>query len=511
MGGVQELVRFLLLASILVLTIIWFAVTEDERERQYRRKKGIINRYRLEYIYGEIAKKLTCGRGKLRELTVDNVELFALKYGNTDIFWNALAYRDINEELYDSPRWGDAYFAFKVPIDDFYNETEIALATEVLKNAREFVNLLIEKHKFPEWAIKSFFTGDGFDILVSAVAMGVEPRGDLCQIYKEFRDYMEKEYNLEYMDEDIYGYRAMIRCPNTINSRVSERVPRYKIELSIEEFMSLSIREIDLLSRGPRELIVENDFYHRVHDIAHYFYLKMVEKYEKHLSTIDFLPLPQNGNTGNVDILRPCVKRILQEGIEEGDIKDAAKIIAEEYKRLKYPEDVTLNNLKKWLKTFSNGALFAFAEELTNAIYQEDSVEKPFNLCESEQSCLAQRCIGKKECEYFIETQLEKEREKFHDETLFELRGWPIELRPIKTAVYRGIVVFEEKNNISPGNSLVILLSELTAYVGLHTTRATMKCLRDLKIRGLLEEYVFIEGTGGRVRVKRKIPIPELY
>lgn len=511
MGGGRGLIRLFLFALILILTVMWFTISEGDKGRPRRRGKGNVNKYRLEYIYGEIAKKLSLGRGKLRELTMENVNLFALKYDNTDIFWSALGYRSLNEELYDSPRWGDAYFVFKASIDDISSEKEISLLTAVLRNAQEFVTLLVEKYRFPEWAVRPFFTGDGFDILISAAAMGVEPRGDLCQIYKEFRDYMVREHQIEYLEDDVYGYRAMIRCPNTINSRMSGRVPRYKIELTWDEFMSLSVREMDLISRRPRESKYPYDFDHRVSDTAHLFYSERVAAYERRRIPSGFLPLPQNGNGyGLSDALRPCVKRMLQDGVAQEQVVEAAMAIAMEYRRLKYPQDMALNQLKKWLERegMKGERSLPPPESFVVTAYGEDEVRPIVDLCESNGALMTEKCIGRDECSYFVEIQLEKEREKLHDEALFELKGWPTTLGPIRSAVYRAVVAFEGKNAVPPGKPFVIVLDELAAYVGLSTGRLSGKYLQELKSWGLLTECMVLEGGDGKVKVQRRVPIP---
>ncbi len=499
------MIEVFIFVLILLLSVMWFTTIEYDKRLTARPGKININRYRTEYIYGEIAKKLSLGRGKLRELTPENVNIFAITYDNTDIFWSPLAYRSLNDGLYDNPRWGDAYFIFKTNIDDIYTESEIDLISQVLHNARRLAVTLMEEYGLPEWSIKFFFTGEGFDILVSAAAMGVEPREDLCQIYREFRDFMVEKHGIEFLEDDVYGYRSMIRCPNTINGRLSTRVPRYKIELSLEEFMSFSIREMDLLSRRSRKMPPRYAFEHRVDNLAHSFYMDIVSRYEDKVGSSNGYPLLQNGNS---EPIRPCIKRLLQEGAPPEDIKESTKTIVAEFKRMRLAEDAALTYLKKWIERFCDGQELICPELVVSYIYTKDDGAY-LDLCDSDKKLIQEKCAGKDNCVYFSELLLEEEREKLHDEALFELKGWPLELGPIRSAVYRALIVFESKYDVLPGNAFVLQIHEFAAYLGLTSPKLAERYLRELKNCGLLIEYEAVKGMDSRIKVRRQVPIPD--
>ncbi len=338
-------IKFIVFLVILGLVMLWFLIS-FEGKKEDKTGSLSINIYRKRFKWGEITKKKSKSRGRLIELTQENVSAFAIEHDESDIFWSALKVDSPTNDLSNDQKWGDLYFFFPAQLEDNHSEYGNQFSAGVLNSARKTVRIMIEEYKFPKWAFRYFFTGDGFYILISASGLGVKPRKDLEKVYNWIRDYMARTHNIKHISKEVYKNRALLRAPNTINSSVSSRVPRYVIEINDEEFHGLSLREIDLLSRRPRGSDGSDLFDNKISNQAHMYYIEWLENYEEETA--------QNGDPPLQ--MRPCVKSLLTEGITP-DITDKELTgylndISQEYRRLNYQSDFISEILEDWIKKY---------------------------------------------------------------------------------------------------------------------------------------------------------------
>lgn len=489
------MIRLVVVLLLTAFMVAWLFMTDDRRGSKQRR--SIRSDYRDQYKYGELTKRGSLGRGKLVVLTPENIQAFSDRYNRTDIFVSALGYSGHDERLYESLRWGDMYFVFEIPEDDIYADKEAVVANAVLTNARKLVRALEREYAFPMTVFRFFFTGKGFDILVSAAAMGVEPQMDLCQIYESVAKDLSEEYDIQYLDTDVYKFRSLLRVDATLNSEMSTRVPRYKIELSHREFMTFSIREMDLLSRKPRLLSKEGEYFDRVEHAACVFYDDAKRKFDASCGRLAFTTEKQTS------LLRPCVQQILEGGVAEKHQKSAARIITQEYRRLGSRQAVALERLGEWNRKNQPILSDPELEEISLEIYSGADLET--KSCDD--TFLILWCTGQDKCMFYYEFQEHKSKMLKHSETLFEAYKWPLRLGIPQTALYRAIVAFESKRGVSPGGNFAVSVDELASYIGAHRHRFVIRYLYDLKRFGLVEDYG-LRDDSVNVWIRRAIPIP---
>lgn len=487
--------RPIVVLLLTVFMVVWLFMADDRRGTRQRR--SIRSNYREQYKYGELTKRGSLGRGKLVALTPDNIQAFSDRYNRTDIFCSVLGYSGSDERLYESLRWGDMYFAFETPEDDIYADKEGMIATAVLANARKLVRVFEREYVFPLTAFRMFFTGKGFDILLSAAAMGVEPQMELCQIYEGIAKDIAEEYDIQYLDTDIYKFRSLLRVNDTLNSETSARVPRYKIELSYREFMTLSIREMDLLSRKPRQLCTQSEYFDRVEHAACVFYDDAKRKFDASCGRLSFTTEKPSS------LLRPCVQRMLEGGVGEKNQKSVARVIAQEYRRLGSRQAVALERLGEWNRKNQPILSDPELEEISLEIYS--GVDLETKSCDD--LVFAVWCTGQDKCTFYYEFQEHTSKMLKHSEALFEAYKWPLRLGIPQTALYRAIVAFESKRGVSPGDNFVVSVDELASYIGSNRHRLIVRYLYDLKRLGLVEDYG-LRDASVNVWVRRVIPIP---
>lgn len=487
------------LVVVLLLTgamAVWLFMTDERRTTKEKRSVG--SNYREQYKYGELTKRGSLGRGKLVALTPENIQAFSDRFNRSDIFCSVLRYSGPDERLYESLRWGDLCFSFEIPDDDIYADKDGMTASSVLSNARRLVRVFEREYAFPLTAFRMFFTGKGFDILVSAAAMGVEPRMELCEIYESIVKEIAEEHDIQYLNTNVYKYRAVLRVNDTLNSDVSTKVPRHKIELSYKEFMTLSIREMDLLSRKPRQPGIQNEYFDRVEHAACVFYDDAKRKFDASVGQLAFVP--EKSRT----LLRPCVQLMLEGGIEERYQKRVASIIAQEYRRLGSRQAVTLERLSEWNRKNQPILSDPEVEEISAEVYSRTDHE--VKSCDD--SVLAIWCTGPEKCTFYYEFQEHQSKMLKHSEALFEAYKWPQRLGIPQTALYRAIVAFESKRGVSPGDDFIVSVDELASYIGANKKRLVVRYLYDLKRAGLIEDYG-LRDDSANVLIRRVIPIPD--
>ena len=100
-------------------------------------------------------------------------------------------------------------------------------------DAQNIVTFFHEELGLPKEDIRIYFSGKkGFHILISAVALGVEPHTELHLVYKFMALYLKQRLELQALDyASIYGSRRVLRLPNSIHQGSS----LFKIEITHEE------------------------------------------------------------------------------------------------------------------------------------------------------------------------------------------------------------------------------------------------------------------------------------
>ena len=212
---------------------------------------------------------------------------------------------------------------------------------------------------------------------------------------------------------------------------------------------------------------------------------------------------------GHLDIegrnLKPCVARIMENGLEKGDFTDRATgsvIIASELRRLGKDEDFVLDYLKTWnqknrpprrLRDIESAVRTSFRTEYRyscKSVYLE-----PF-------------CVGKDFCSF---AKLTSRYGKYTYNRKFLEYGWQTILsNSAKDLYYIGIVELERRLGVGAGGVVIANHRRYALFAGI-SPKTVGKALLELAKTPLIKHFAM--GTprkweGKATEIQRKIPIP---
>ena len=253
--------------------IVEIGYTENNKERTFKR-----NEYIPYNKFFEFLKTINC----------------------IDTYCSAYLYDDTKVE--EANLFGNLYLDF----DDLEN---INNAREDAIHTLSFFKIV---YQIPSDKIKIYFSGHkGFHLIIPSSILGIEPRKDLNKIFKTIAEQIRTFSIHKTVDLKIYDNKRLFRVPNTINSSTG----LYKIMLTNDELINLSIEEILELAKQPRNLILNNKAFYN--PVANNQYLKAIESYEKYEK--------ENAKREkgfryrkNLTITPECIQNIIENGAEEG-------------------------------------------------------------------------------------------------------------------------------------------------------------------------------------------------
>lgn len=156
----------------------------------------------------------------------DEVYEYAQKHDNTGIYTSVFRYD--STDLDNARRLGNLYF-------DFDSE-EIEVAHSEAKRLYQYLREFL-----PTEAIRRYFTGaKGFHLEVEAVALGVDARKDLADIYRFIAERLNEKFQLTTLDFAVYDLRRMWRLPFTKHQKTG----LYKTSLRDSEFVNGTVKSI---------------------------------------------------------------------------------------------------------------------------------------------------------------------------------------------------------------------------------------------------------------------------
>lgn len=280
--------------------------------------------------------------GFVRNVMIKEEELqgFVDKYNNTDVFRTVYNYESVDRDT--STLMGDLYF-------DLDNNALKDKATEnvafesVKEDAKKILAILEAIFYVPKDQIEIYFSGGkGLHIIVPKATLGIQPRKDLNNIFKEIVMDIKRYLANDTVDVQIYDNKRLFRVPNSKHSSTD----LYKIALSHHELMSLTFQDIKVLASQQREFEHQAPAYNTR---AHMMYRKYIEIWENKLRlTEERRKKKNNGGAHKYHYLPPCISGLLLNGVSEGNRNNTVAVLASYYKQNGHSEDETIGLLDKY-------------------------------------------------------------------------------------------------------------------------------------------------------------------
>lgn len=269
--------------------------------------------------------------------TLDDESTVRKQANNIDVYSTVYQYARVYQD-------GDLLFApmyFDLDCNDLLVQGSEDEAFEVIReDSKRVIAILDAIINVPEEYLQIYFSGGkGVHIIVPPICMGIMPHKQLNSIYHLIATDIRKYITHGTVDTKIYDNKRLFRLPNSINSKSG----LYKIPLTAHEVRTLSFKDIKLLASKPRELKFKEPIYSTR---SSFMYQKYVEEWNVKQKEIEDRKNKVYSNTFNYT--PPCIKKILEEGVEEGNRNLTLAAIASFYKQQGITEGEALDRLIKF-------------------------------------------------------------------------------------------------------------------------------------------------------------------
>lgn len=215
-----------------------------------------------------------------------------------------------------------------------------------MADAKKIVLFFTQDLGLTEEDVRLFFSGKkGFHIIVSPVALGIEPRLDLNLIYKFVALYLQQKLGLKTLDYgSIYSSRRMLRLVDSVHQ--SSRL--FKIEMYHKE-LELPPTEVRSLAKSPRG-ILHKELTEQLNDTAFRWFASRVEDWQDSENTKNQKAVIATSTLADMDTYPTCVQDILDNGIKKsGDRNKATMALASYFKDIGTKQGETERILSEWV------------------------------------------------------------------------------------------------------------------------------------------------------------------
>jgi hypothetical protein len=234
-----------------------------------------------------------------------------------------------------------------------------------------------------------------------------------------------------------------------------------------------------------------------------------MKKFEVHSDKIYDTLACASKLVGRLDVdgknLKPCVARMIEEGLEKDGVPDRATgsvIIASQLRTLGKDEDYVLGFLKEWNQKNRPPRKVSEIESAVRSAFRKDYGYT----CKS--VYLEALCIGKEFCSF---AKLNSLSGKYFNNRKFLEYGWQTILsNSAKDLYYIGIVELERRLGVGAGG-IVIANHKRMAFLAGITPKTIGKALLELSKTPLIKHFKMgkpQKWEGKATEIQRTIPIP---
>ena len=258
---------------------------------------------------------------------------------------------------------------FDLDNKDLTDSTKEEEAFELIReDAKKIIAILEAIFYVPQEQLEIYFSGGkGLHILVPYQILGIQPRNDLNNIFRMIAMDIKKYLANDTLDTGIYDKKRLFRLPNSIHGKTG----LHKIPLTAVEIRTLSFADIKLLASQPRQIEVNKPIYSTR---SNRMYNKFIDSWKEELRKIE---ARRNEGSGDVHYTYtpPCINRILNDGIKEGNRNNTIAVLASHYKQSGLSEAECTNRMEKFNKEFvmpplANNEIYRTVQSIYNAEYK---------------------------------------------------------------------------------------------------------------------------------------------
>lgn len=282
----------------------------------------------------------------------DEIPSFIDKYNNTGVYTTVLRYNNPDQNI--ALMYGDLYFDFD--IHGLIDGSTADAFQKVRNDCIHVMALLTSIYKIGPEQLRIYFSGKkGLHLVVPAVALGVEPRKDLNEVFKFIVEEATRYCANKTIDTHIYDRRRLFRLPGSKHQDTG----LYKIPITLDELYVLSFADITELAQRPRIInIVEPKF----NPLAKKMYNNMVANYETKKPKFDDNHKPDR-------ILKytpPCIQNLLFSPTNNGQRNNTLAVLVSFFKCRGMNPEETYTRTLKWNQNYCCPPMCA--RELENTV-----------------------------------------------------------------------------------------------------------------------------------------------
>jgi len=309
-------------------------------------------------------------------IRTDNIEQLLNKCNFIDCYATIQRFNASSKEGRNETFIAPLYF-------DLDKKDNVSLAKN---EAIKIVEFFTDELKIDPLAIRIYFSGSkGFHVIINEKVFGIEPSKELHKVYKYIASFLAIKLDIDRkglssFDLSVYTNRRMIRVEDTKHLGTD----LYKIELSNDELVNLTIDEIKELAKKPRGSLYDK----KQLNAAARFTKEAAEFYEKHLKDYeDLSTYTQTVNTTEFNFNKAsfpvCVESVLSKKWNPDNRNNATMQLAAYCKEAGYTENEAVKLIVNWVKKFSfEDSDFEIKRRVSNTqnviytIYEGDSEYK---------------------------------------------------------------------------------------------------------------------------------------
>lgn len=299
-----------------------------------------------------------------------DINKFRFKHDNVGIYVSAYKYS--TKDISEADISGDFYL-------DFDNELTGEEAFNKIKADLESAIKYIENiMRIDKDGVRVYFSGGkGFHLIVPEKSLGVRPHKSLNMVYKSIASDISKF--AETIDTKIYDKRRLFRLENSIH----EKSKLYKIPITPEEALGLSLKEVKELALNPRVVDHEPP---KLSGSASNLYNNLLSKWQDSQNKIT------STNLGTLKVTPPCIKSLLENPVLKGQRNNTSAALCSFFKQQGLSKEEAESRLKKWNEEQCSPKISNKEVESTaNSIYAHD-YKFGCTTMKDLSSCFPERC-----------------------------------------------------------------------------------------------------------------------
>ena len=252
-------------------------------------------------------------------------------YNNTDLYCSVFCYD--RQEFAGAKIYGPLYFDFDCALE---NDEQLQ---QMKREINSVIYTLIQDFGIPKEQCLLFFSGSkGFHLLISPVIFGWGYQDksfvqDMKTFVTDIRKTMIDKRGASSLDLQVYDSRRVLRLTNSVNSKSG----LYKIPLSHEQFRHITLDTLLRVASEPSKIKTPKPV---LIPSAQQHWLQISKKK-------DSVPTHKTTVQKKQDML-PCIKKLLLDGVEQGQRNNTAVALTNALLQLGYGADEVVEALIDW-------------------------------------------------------------------------------------------------------------------------------------------------------------------